>query len=317
MSATQWRSRIQLQLQQLLSRSLAQQYLLHSTFSVENYVEGSDRELVDTSFVEVPETLGQIKHRSLDFTERTHFDNIRIGVTISSIEEAHIESLVKNPETELYFTDGSYSGYSRTYPIERFGWAWAAFENRYADGEGRLSTSFIESYGGIAAIQEYLPSFNEELYSALNAELAAIFLALTHINSNPEHISTPILINYDNETARRFVTGEWEPRSRVPQLLAREARNLLANMNTARQTYQEITFGTLCSNKITANHIGFRWVRAHTNKSLGNAWVDDRAKAASDGWSTFRPRNEEEFMAPLLPACLCIPDPIAPSADQV
>jgi hypothetical protein len=327
-TAEDWKARMIITFQKLLSRSVADRYLVRlksqhnaanirgpaspnqSSAAAQLSLSHSGSELVATSLrPDVPP-----KSKSNLSTRRSVWDQIIMGPPLSPSERQHIDSVARNPNTFIIYTDGSYKKSKND--IISSGCAWARFTN---DGPqvGVISSraqQVDEAFGpwDPKASDTKWPPCSEDIarrlprdylddfglvrsgghISSVTAELYAIICALINVYA-PDLISRPILVRYDSACAKGFLTKQFV--STDPHLLPiiRLGQEVLLDLNNhRRQMILEQANTRFASEELGSNAICFQWVKAHTQREYGNAWVDCRAKSGRHGFSNRNPPPE-------------------------
>jgi ribonuclease HI len=142
----------------------------------------------------------------------------------------------------------------------------------------------------------------EIVMSSLHAELIAMGMALNYIKSEPLLMHTRIVICYDSQVAKGLITGDNKSHNSSSTNLVTAGRRALKETNKLRTTAAKSRLPVGYSPQSTweANHIQFRWIRAHSGQDVGNAWVDARAKAGAYGHTPDNPIIGQENAPALL-----------------
>ena len=128
-------------------------------------------------------------------------------------------------------------------------------------------------------------------------------MALKYIKSDPLLINTKIVICYDSQVAKGLITGLGDSKSHnsystnlvtAGKRALKETNKLRANAAKSR-----MPAGLSPQSIVEANHVQFRWIKAHSGRDVGNAWVDARAKAGAYGHTPDNPIIGQES-APIL-----------------
>jgi hypothetical protein len=115
--------------------------------------------------------------------------------------------------------------------------------------------------------------------NSLHAELTDMGMALYYIKSDPLLINTKIVICYGSQVAKGLSTGD----NKSSTNLVTAGRRALKETNNLRATAAESRrpAGLSPQSILEANHIQFRWIKAHSGRDVGNAWIDARAKTGA------------------------------------
>ena len=105
------------------------------------------------------------------------------------------------------------------------------------------------------------------------------------------------MICYGSQVAKGLSTGD----NKSSTNLVTAGRRALKETNKLRATAAEsrMPAGLSPQSILEANHFQFRWIKVHSGRVVGNAWVDTRAKAGAYGHTPDTPMIGQES-APVL-----------------
>ena len=243
--------------------------------------------------------------RLTELQQPTNSLPIQKALTTEAQTDHFMEQYLEDPNVHLIFVDGSYTPPSR-HSAGGAGWAWAHFRN--TKGGGRVSPSdlILEDYGSVSDIGLRKPDSPNDAnevnfqYNCLHSELAALGMALLYIDKQQESlVSTKIVIGYDSTVAKGLTTGENTSNdTRTTDIIA-SLKTLLTKINSAKRMVAESLLQRTAHTILDANHIQFRWIKSHTGLDVGNAWVDARAKAGSQGKNRLNPDRPIPYLPEL------------------
>jgi ribonuclease HI len=184
------------------------------------------------------------------------------------------------------------------------GWAWAQFRNSQGNGTVYTQDIITENYGPMQnlMLRDPVTQESEEIaMNSLHAELTAMVMALNYIKSDPLLINIKIVLCYDSQVAKGLITGDNKSHNSYSTNLVTAGRRALKETNNLRANAAKSRMpeGISPQSIVEANHIQFRWIKAHSGRDVGNAWVDARAKAGAYGNTPDNPIIGQES-APIL-----------------
>ena len=109
------------------------------------------------------------------------------------------------------------------------------------------------------------------------------------------------MICYDSQVAKGLITGDNKSHNSYSNSLVTAGKRALKETNNLRAAAAKsrMPAGLSPQSKVEANHIQFRWIKAHSGRDVGNAWVDARAKAGAYSHTPDNPIIGQES-APIL-----------------
>jgi hypothetical protein len=228
----------------------------------------------------------------------------RLTPADTATADALMEEYLKDTDIRLFYTDGSYFPPTHPLPDEFAGWAWAQFRNSQGNGTVFTQDIITENYGSMQnlLLRDPVTQAAEEIaMNSLHAELTAMGMALYYIKSDPLLINTKIVICYGSQVAKGLITGDNKSHNSYSTNLVTAGRRALKETNNLRATAAKsrMPAGLSPQSIVEANHIQFRWIKAHSGRDVGKAWVDAPAKAGAYGHTPDTPMIGQES-APVL-----------------